>query len=92
MQPVTKEIAEAIGLKEPRGALVASAVADGPAAKAGIRTGDTIVAVEGETIKEARDLSRKIANVAPGKQVSLTVYRDGKERTVSIEVARQPKA
>jgi CheY-like chemotaxis protein len=59
MQPVTKEIAEAIGLKEPRGALVASAVADGPAAKAGIRTGDTIVAVDGETIKEARDLSRR---------------------------------
>ena len=92
MQPVTKEIAEAIGLKEPRGALVAEALKDSPAAKAGIRTGDTIVAVEGEAIKEAKDLSRKIANVAPGKQVSVTVYRDGKERTVSIEVGRQPKA
>jgi serine protease Do len=92
MQPVTKEIAEAIGLKEPRGALVAEALKDSPAAKAGIRTGDTIVAVEGEAIKEAKDLSRKIANVAPGKQVSVTVYRDGKERTVTIEVGRQPKA
>ncbi len=92
MQPVTKEIAEAIGLKEPKGALVAEALKDSPAAKAGIRTGDTIVAVDGETIKEAKDLSRKIANVAPGKQVSVTVYRDGKERTVTIEVGRQPKA
>ena len=47
MQPVTKEIAEAIGLKEPKGALVAEAIKDSPAAKAGIRTGDTIIAVDG---------------------------------------------
>jgi len=92
MQPVTKEIAEAIGLKEPRGALVAEALKDGPAAKAGIKTGDTIIAVDGESIKEARDLSRKIANAAPGKTVNVTVYRDGKERTVSIEVGKQPRA
>ena len=71
MQPVTKEIAEAIGLKEPRGALVAEAIKDGPAAKAGIKTGDTIVAVDGERIKEARDLSRRVAQVAPGKSLSL---------------------
>jgi len=91
MQPVTKEIAEAIGLKEPKGALVAEAMRDGPAAKAGVRTGDTIVAVDGEPIREAKDLSRKIANVAPGKTVSLTLYRDGRERTVTLEVATQPK-
>lgn len=91
MQPVTKEIAEAIGLKEPKGALVAEAMKDGPAAKAGVRTGDTIVAVDGEAIREAKDLSRKIANVAPGKSVSLTLYREGKERTVTLEVASQPK-
>ena len=54
MQPVTKEIAEAIGLKEPKGALVAEAIKDGPAAKAGVKTGDTIVAVDGERINEAR--------------------------------------
>jgi serine protease Do len=91
MQPVTKEIAEAIGLKEPKGALVAEAMKDGPAAKAGVRTGDTIVAVDGQPIQEAKDLSRKIANVAPGKSVSLTLYREGKERTVTLEVATQPK-
>ena len=91
MQPVTKEIAEAIGLKEPKGALVAEAIKDGPAAKAGIKTGDTIVAVDGERIKEARDLSRRVAQVAPGKSLSLTLYRDGKERNVTLEVASQPK-
>ena len=92
MQPVTKEIAEAIGLKEPRGALVAEALKDSPAQKAGLRSGDTIVGVDGQPIKEARDLSRKIANVAPGKTVNLTVYRNGQERTVSVEVGKQPRA
>ncbi|MBA1158034.1 trypsin-like peptidase domain-containing protein [Microvirga mediterraneensis] len=92
MQPVTKEIAEAIGLKEPKGALVAEALKDSPAAKAGVQTGDTIIAVDGEPIKEAKDLSRKIANVAPGKSVSLTLWRQGQERTVKLEVGSQPKA
>jgi len=92
MQPVTKEIAEAIGLKEPKGALVAEALKDSPAAKAGIKTGDTIIAVDGETVKEAKDLSKKIAAVAPGKSVNLTIYRKGEERTVSVEVGKQPKA
>ncbi|WP_112663084.1 S1C family serine protease [Microvirga flavescens] len=91
MQPVTKEIAEAIGLKEPKGALVAEALKDSPAAKAGVRTGDTIVAVNGEEVREAKDLSRKVAQVAPGKTLTLTLYRDGKERTVSVEVGTQPK-
>ncbi|WP_370644855.1 S1C family serine protease [Microvirga sp. ACRRW] len=91
MQPVTKEIAEAIGLKEAKGALVAEAIKDGPAAKAGVRTGDTIVAVDGQPINEAKDLSRKVAQVAPGKSLSLTLWREGKERTVTLEVASQPK-
>jgi serine protease Do len=91
MQPVTKEIAEAIGLKEPKGALVAEAMKDGPAAKAGVKTGDTIIAVDGQPIAEAKDLSRKVANVAPGKTLSLTLWREGKERTVTLEVASQPK-
>lgn len=91
MQPVTKEIAEAIGLKEPKGALVAEAMKDGPAAKAGVRTGDTIIAVDGQPINEAKDLSRKVAQVAPGKSLNLTLWREGKERTVTLEVASQPK-
>lgn len=91
MQPVTKEIAEAIGLKEAKGALVADAIKDGPAAKAGVRTGDTIIAVNGEPINEAKDLSRKVAQVAPGKTLSLTLWREGKERTVTLEVTSQPK-
>ncbi|MGX5732842.1 Do family serine endopeptidase [Bosea thiooxidans] len=92
IQPVTNEMAEAIGLKEAKGALVAEAQGDGPAAKAGIRRGDTITAVNGDAIKDARDLSRKIAGFAPGTKATITVFREGKSREVTFEVGRQPAA
>jgi serine protease Do len=92
IQPVTTEVAEAIGLKATQGALVASAEQNGPAAKAGIRRGDTITAVNGEAVKDARDLSRKIARFAPGTKATITVFREGKERQLSFEVGRQPAA
>jgi serine protease Do len=92
IQPVTTEMAEAIGLKDARGALVAEAQGDGPAAKAGIRRGDTITAVNGEPVKDARDLSRKIATFAPGAKATITVFREGKSRDVTFEVGRQPAA
>jgi serine protease Do len=90
IQPVTSEVADAIGLKDAQGALVAAADASGPASKAGIRRGDTILAVNGEKITDARELSRKIASFAPGTKTSLTVWRDGKERVISFEVGKQP--
>ncbi len=92
IQPVTTEMADAIGLKEAKGALVAEAQGNGPAAKAGIRRGDTITAVNGEAIKDARELSRKIATFAPGAKTTITVFREGKSRDVTFEVGRQPAA
>jgi serine protease Do len=89
IQPITKDIAEAMGLKEPKGALVAETVQGGPAEKAGLKRGDTIVAVDGQTISEPKELSRRIAAIEPGKSGSLTVLRDGQERTVTIEIGRQ---
>jgi len=92
IQPVTSEMAEAIGLKDAKGALVAEAQGNGPAAKAGIRRGDTITAVNGEQIKDARELSRKIATFAPGSKATITVFREGKSRDVTFEVGRLPAA
>jgi serine protease Do len=89
IQPVTKDIADAIGLKEVKGALVAEAMKDSPAAKAGIKTGDAIIAVDGQPIKDARALSLKVASYAPGKSLPVTVWRDGKEQIVTIEVGGQ---
>ncbi len=92
IQPVTTEMADAIGLKDAKGALVAEAQGNGPAAKAGIRRGDTITAVNGEAIKDARELSRKIATFAPGAKATITLFREGKSRDVTFEVGRQPAA
>jgi len=78
-----------MNMKEAGGALVAETVQGSPAEKAGLKRGDAIVAVDGQPIREPRDLSRRIAALEPGKTVALTVLRNGKERTVTIEIGRQ---
>jgi len=90
IQPITKEIADSLGLKEQTGALVAEVQEGTPAAKAGVQAGDAILSVDGEKLKDARDLSRRIASKQPGAKVQLQVMRDGKERTVSVELAKLP--
>lgn len=90
IQPVTKEIADSIGLKEAKGAMVADPM-DGPAAKAGIKAGDAIISVNGETVADARDLARRIANVAPGETATLGVWRAGKQDDVKVKIAAMPK-
>lgn len=92
IQPVTAEVAEAIGLRSGAGALVADTTPDSPAARAGLRRGDTITAVNGERIRDPRDLTRRIAAVKPGETVKVTVWREGRERALAIEVGRQPTA
>ena len=66
IQPVTADIADSLGLKKAEGALVAEPQSDSPAAKAGIVAGDVITALNGEAVKDARDLARKIGAMAPG--------------------------
>src|SRR5262249_58821018 len=65
IQPVTAEIADNLGLKASEGALVADPQANGPAAKAGVMAGDVITAVNGNPVKDARDLARQIGSMAP---------------------------
>jgi len=88
---VTAEIAESLGLKEPQGALVADVQADSPAAKAGIKSGDVVMAVNGTRIKDARELSRRISLIPPGTTVKLAVMREGKERNVDVLLAKLPE-
>ena len=91
IQQVTPDIADSLGLKQAEGALVAQPQPDSPAAKAGVKSGDVITAVNGQTVKGANDLARKIAEMAPGTNASLTILRKGEQETVSLTLAKMPE-
>ena len=90
IQPVTPEIADSLGMKKAEGALVAEPQANGPAAKAGIESGDVITAVNGETVKDARELARTIGGLAPGTAVKLSVLHKGQEKAISLNLGQLP--
>ncbi len=92
IQPVTSDIADSLGLKKAEGALVAEPQANGPAAKAGIESGDVITAVNGETVKDARELARTIGALAPGAAVKLNVLHKGKDTTVNLTLGQLPNS
>jgi serine protease Do len=84
IQDVSKDIADSVGLPTARGALVTQPSEDAPAARAGIKSGDVIVEVDGDTIDNALDLSRTIARKAPGQKVQITVWRNGKNQNFDV--------
>jgi serine protease Do len=92
IQPVTADIADSLGLKKAEGALVAEPQANGPAAKAGIESGDVITAVNGETVKDARELARTIGGLAPGNAVKLNVLHRGQDKVVNLTLGQLPNA
>jgi serine protease Do len=87
IQKVTPEIADTLGLKQARGALVADVVKGGPAERAGIKAGDVIIEFDRKEIKDSVDLPVQVARVAPGSSVQLKVLRESKELTLPITVA-----
>lgn len=87
IQTVTPDIAQAMGLKEARGALVADVTPGGPADSAGIRRGDVITSFDGIDVKGASDLPAMVAGTPVGKTVGLKVLRDGKELDLKITIA-----
>ncbi|KQO70691.1 Do family serine endopeptidase [Methylobacterium sp. Leaf89] len=90
VQPVTKDIADGLGLDKAKGALVDHAEAGTPAAKAGLKSGDVIESVNGAPINDAKELSRKIAGIKPGAKVELTYLRGGKTDTATVELGVLP--
>jgi serine protease Do len=90
IQSVTPEIADSLGLKSQQGALVAEPQSSGPAAKAGIEAGDVITAVNGTTIKDARELARQIGGLPPGTSVKLALLHKGAEKTVTLTLGTLP--
>ncbi|MDN5004438.1 Do family serine endopeptidase [Bradyrhizobium sp. GCM10027634] len=90
VQPVTAEIADSLGLKAARGAIVDNPQDGSPAAKAGIEAGDVITAVNGSAIKDSRDLARTIATLAPGTSIKLDVVHKGDSKTVTLALGELP--
>nr|WP_245895452.1 Do family serine endopeptidase [Pontivivens insulae] len=91
IQPVDEGVAEALGLEEARGALVAD-VPPGPAADGGIEAGDVILTFNGEEIGEMSELPRVVADTAVGSTVRVVVYRDGRTRTLNVTLGRLEEA
>ncbi len=92
IQDVTPELAEYYNLEEKSGVLVAKVYKNDPADKAGIVPGDIVTHVKGERVKSSRDLSAAIAGLGVGKKVPVTLIREGKEKTVSVVLAKRSES
>src|SRR5215472_7605753 len=86
VQKITPEIADSLGLKQQRGALVADVMRGSPAERAGIKTGDIITEFNSKEVKDSAELPALVARVAPGTTASIKVLRDGKEISLPITV------
>ena len=88
IQVVTASIAETLGLKKAEGALVASVIKDGPAAKAGIKPRDVIIEFDGKTVTEMRQLPRIVAATEVDRTVKVKVWRDGAMTTLTVSIRK----
>jgi serine protease Do len=89
IQSVTPEVAASLGIANPKGAIVAGVVPDSPAAKAGLRQGDVIVAVNGKEVQDSQSLTRRVAGLAAGTSAAFTIVRDGSGRTIQVAIGQR---
>ena len=92
LQPITDSLTKVLNLPDDSGALVADVVDGGPAAEAGLREGDVILNFDGQQVDDVRDLPRIVANTAAGKQVEITIWRNGQKETVQATVEQRSRA
>ena len=90
IQGVTPELAEGLQLDKAKGSLVAEAQADSPAAAAGLKSGDTILSVNGKDVAGPRELAAMIADMDPGAKVKVTYWRDGASHDVDVTLGTLP--
>ncbi|WP_237480682.1 Do family serine endopeptidase [Lichenibacterium dinghuense] len=88
IQPVTDDIAEALSLGAPHGALIAGIDENGPAGPAGLKKGDVIVRFDGHDVHESRDLPKFVASAPVGKDVTVSILRDGKPQDLTVKLGR----
>lgn len=90
IQNLTPEIADSLGLKGRKGALVAEVTPGGPSERAGLKSGDVVLALNGRPLASSSDLTRRVAQAREGDLIRLDVWRDGRTRTVDVRAARRP--
>jgi serine protease Do len=91
IQNFTPEMAASIGNKDMLGAIVAKVVPGGPAAKAGFKQGDVVLAVNGSPVTDSRDLTRRVGGLPVGGNANFTVMRNGKKLTLKAHIAKRTK-
>jgi S1-C subfamily serine protease len=91
LQAVTPDIAESLGLKRPVGALVATVIEKSPAARAGLKTGDLIVAIDGQTVDDQNAFDYRFATKPLGGHAQIGIVRGGKEAKVAIALETAPE-
>jgi serine protease Do len=92
IQPVSKDLADYFGMKEPHGALVADVVKDGPAYKAGIKRGDIIVEFNGKKVKNTEELPKIVASTPINKEVKVVILRERKKMEVKVKIGEMPES
>lgn len=91
-QNLSKELSESLGLPgNTSGVLLSGVLEGGPAARGGVKPGDVLVAVNGNSIKDVRGLLNQIAQIAPGNDAKLTILRKGKEIELTTQAGKRPK-
>jgi len=90
IQALDDDLADGLGLDEAKGALVARVTDDGPAAAFGIKQGDVILDFAGTKIEDLRDLTRAVADMKPGSEAEIKVWRDSVETKLTVEIAQMP--
>src|SRR5690554_3037666 len=91
IQEVNRDLAESFGLKRPRGALIAEVMDGSPAQQGGLRSGDIVLEYDGEEIHRSSDLPPMVGRTPVGESAELTVLREGREISLSLEIGRLPE-
>ena len=90
LQAISPELAGQFGLKNDHGAIVGDVTPGKPGEKAGLKSGDVVVKIDGEEVKDSNDLTMKVTSHAPGSTVALDVIRDGKPMKINVTLGQRP--